>query len=141
MISPTLFHFLYMYKLLVKKNCFARQNWYLDESIYSSTQWGLQSMKTLLIVKKINSKFFLLKLLISMFVSTNLLAMCKNPLGVIIIQWISLKKIMLSFSNYFIYCFLCILVFKKLSFRVIIGIILILMQWPSNLSPPMKIRH
>ena len=35
---------------------------------------------------------------------------------------------MLPFSNYFIYCFLCILVFKKLSFRVIIGIILILMQ-------------
>ena len=72
MISPTLFHFLYMYTLLVKKKMFcqtklvSRRKHLLQHAMRFAVNEKITYCE-----KKINSKFFLLKLLISMLVSTN----------------------------------------------------------------------
>ena len=127
-----------------KKNCFARQNWYLDDTTYCSKQWNLHSLKKYLLWK---SQFvvFLAGVVTFDVCQHKSFAHVQKPykliFGVILIWWISLRKILLPFSKYLVYCFLCILVFKKLLLSFIIRVIFILLQWARNLSSPMKIPH
>ena len=143
MISPTLFRFVWMYICLIKKIV-------LQTKLISRRHHLLQQAMKFAFIKKYllwKSQFvvFLAGVVTFDVCQHKSFAHAQKPykliFGVILIWWTSLRKILLPFSKYLVYCFLCILVFKKLLLSFIIRVIFILLQWARNLSSPMKIPH